>query len=150
MYDATKHAKWMASKTSWLIHALLFIWTLGITSKNYRDISGIRYVISMLGLSHNQITMLIKYVCSNYEKRIPAKHKTPIERRINAGPPSTALAQHRLNTRWTSRACWDVSKRKRKKSVSCLATSRTATNGNPRARVVNIIGHGQLYNVKII
>ena len=36
------------------------------------------------------------------------------------------------------------------KSVSCLATSRTATNGNPRARVVNIIGRSQLYNVKII
>ena len=39
---------------------------------------------------------------------------------------------------------------KREKSVSCLATSRTATNGNPRARVVNIIGRSQLYNVKII
>ena len=42
----------------------------------------------MLGLSHNQITMLLKYAFSNYEKRIPAKHETPIKRRINAGPPS--------------------------------------------------------------
>ena len=32
----------------------------------------------MLGLSHNQITMVLKYVCSNYEKRIQAKHGTPI------------------------------------------------------------------------
>ena len=39
----------------------------------------------MLGLSHNQITMLLKYACSNYEKRIPAKHETPTKRRINAG-----------------------------------------------------------------
>ena len=75
----------------------------------------------MLGLSHNQITMLLKYVCGNYEKRIPAKHETPIKRRINAGPPSTTLAQHRLNTRWTSRACWDVSKRKREKSECSLS-----------------------------
>ena len=36
----------------------------------------------------NSYAALIKYVCSNYEKRNPAKHETPIKRRINADPPS--------------------------------------------------------------
>ena len=45
----------------------------------------------MLGLSHNQITMLLKYACSNYEKRIPAKHETPIN--------TESMLAHRLR-RW--------------------------------------------------
>ena len=58
------------------------------------------YVISILGLSHNLITMLIKYVCSNYEKRIPAKHETLITPNqcwpivFDAGPTPT---QHQVD-----------------------------------------------------
>ena len=47
------------------------------------------------------MTMLLKYVCSNYEKRIPAKHDTPIKRRINADLPSydagPTPTQHQVN-----------------------------------------------------